>query len=320
MSPTSVHGTRIRDIIDHRTRTRRGKPLTPAQEGLLRKLYERELPFVPKGAPPVKPFWVNLASQFHKHSGREYSWLSVKRRVAGWHQGSLQDERSANVSRASVNSDESPITPDGTEAAVCDLQRPQVQPHITWPALSPNGSSQPQDHPDLDQSELGRSPRIPDEMQPSCLLSAMAPQSVAEAKFHRKSLSRSRSRSPDQVSCYMRPHRSLSAKRRPASVVRRKCPRLASASHNAAVSGPKPAWDVAVDLDSASTANPCGIGHFNDLLEEDEACDIVRGSTRLAPEDGSTCNGLLESSDLSDPGGLPVTPVVIPRRGAGPKK
>lgn len=79
----SVNGAILSDIvIDQRTKSGRGKKLTLAQENVLKRLYELELPLLPDGQPPAKRFWVNLASRFQQCTGRDYSWLSVRRKLA----------------------------------------------------------------------------------------------------------------------------------------------------------------------------------------------------------------------------------------------
>ncbi|CAI7638523.1 unnamed protein product [Penicillium crustosum] len=102
MDLASARGTKLSDIvINHRPSTGRGKRLTIPQEGVLRRLYEQELPSLSNGELPARGFWENLASQFHKRTGREYSWLSVKRRAAGWGQKSVETDRRLDTSRAS---------------------------------------------------------------------------------------------------------------------------------------------------------------------------------------------------------------------------
>ncbi|KAJ5143902.1 uncharacterized protein N7515_002689 [Penicillium bovifimosum] len=325
MDLTSVRGgTIVKDIVvDHcpsTGRRPRGKPLTPAQEGLLRELFEQELLFVPKGSQPLKPFWVNLASRFREHSGQEYSWLSVKRRAAGWHQGSPENERPVDVSRASLNRGESPVTENKSEAAVRDPPKSQVQSGIPRRALAQNGSSQPQDPVNLDRPEPLRGPGVPDEMQPSHFSSAKALNSVTKSKSHRKSRSPDRSRSPDHVSRHRYRHRSPPAKRHTMRVALTKHYRLASASHKAAPSGLKPASDASAGLNHASTPNFAGLDHIRDSSGEDDAGNLLRDSTRSPPKEDSISDNLLEISDLSDTDDLPATPVSIPRRDAVLKK
>lgn len=87
VSPTrlaSAHGAVISDIVlEKRPCTGRGRKLTLAQENVLNRLYELERPSLPDGEVPVKPFWVHLASRFQQCTGRDYSWLSVRRRIMG---------------------------------------------------------------------------------------------------------------------------------------------------------------------------------------------------------------------------------------------
>ncbi|KAJ5357713.1 hypothetical protein N7541_004871 [Penicillium brevicompactum] len=75
------HGAADRSCLG--TWGRRGKKLTLAQENVLRRLYELESPSIPEGQIPVKKFWVYLATRFQQCTGREYSWLSVRRKIMG---------------------------------------------------------------------------------------------------------------------------------------------------------------------------------------------------------------------------------------------
>jgi hypothetical protein len=327
MDLTSARGTKVSDIvIDHRPSTGRGKKLTPAQEGVLRELFEQALPSVPKGAPLVKSFWVNVASRFREDTGREYSWLSVKRRAAGWHQGSPEDERPVDVSRASVISGENPVTENEPEAAVCEPQGPEVPSNIPRPALSQNGTSPQRQEPvNLDRTDLEKSPGVPDGMQGSFFSSVKASKSGKKKsgkkpKSSRKSRTRRRSRSPDLVSRPRHRHCSSSPKRRTKRVSRRLHHQLASASHDTPASGSKPASDAPADLNPAWKPNSSGLDHVRDLLGEDDTGNLLRHSTRSPLKEDPVSDSLLEFPELSDPDDLPVTPILILRRRAVAKE
>ncbi|KAJ6008866.1 hypothetical protein N7522_003882 [Penicillium canescens] len=78
----TVRGAVLSDIkVDDGPPSMRGKPLTPAQEAVLWSLYLRHVPDRPGDKLPGKKFWCDLALKFVKHTGRTYSWLSVKRRI-----------------------------------------------------------------------------------------------------------------------------------------------------------------------------------------------------------------------------------------------
>lgn len=102
MGLASAYGGILTDIrVEKRLATGRGKKLTLAQENVLRRLYELELPSIPHGEIPVKRFWVHLAARFHQCCGREYSWLSVKRKIMGSVADSQQPIPNSCVEQAS---------------------------------------------------------------------------------------------------------------------------------------------------------------------------------------------------------------------------
>lgn len=137
---SSANGTLIPDIVvDRRLSSGRGKKLTPAQENVLKRLYEQESPSLPKGELPTKRFWIHLATRLRRCIGREYSWLSVKRKVIGFIDDGHRSLHPQQISRIGNSGDMSPAVEPAPSDAVGDSPR---QDTIEEKSLSPQTREQ----------------------------------------------------------------------------------------------------------------------------------------------------------------------------------
>lgn len=158
----SVKGAVLSDmVIDQRTGSGRGKKLTLAQENVLTRLYELELPLLPEGEPPAKRFWVNLASRFQKCTGRDYSWLSVRRKLtksANKGQHPTCSQPSEGIAQVG---DESPVVEPVPLNASNDPPRQRVLENGTQlPQQQDQTSMDPRGSNGSEYSELERSPPV----------------------------------------------------------------------------------------------------------------------------------------------------------------
>lgn len=328
----SARGTKLSDIvIDHRPLTGRGKKLTLAQEGVLRRLYEQELPSVSNGELPAKGFWMNLASQFREQTGREYSWLSVKRRAASWGRKSVEIGRQLDTSSASQLGIQKSV-PGPSHQEIAHESPPQEgsdnseQPTISQTKPSPYS----QDSKTPESSQLERSPGIGDWLQRSWVSGGPDPSpdpSQDTSGIHRSprlSQSRPRSRSPQRVSQLRDRRRSPSQTRRTKAISRRLHDQLASSSDGIVASGPNPLSGSSsayerVQFSHLSKRNPPGFNRIRKRTEKDEPetpQSRRTDSERSKPEENNVSNGPPVSPHLSDQDDLPLAPTRILRRRA----
>ncbi|KAJ5963910.1 uncharacterized protein N7479_003786 [Penicillium vulpinum] len=323
MDLASARGTKISDIvIDNRPSTGRGKKLTLAQESLLRRLYEQELPSVSNDEPQAKGFWVKLASQFHQQTGREYSWSSVKRRAAGWHQKSPEIERRLDASRASELGIEDSVVEPSHQDTVRESPRRQGLRDSEHPVL-PQSKPSPhlQDSNTLELSQLERSPGVGDWSQRNSLSSVKdsSQDTSRNLKSPRVSPSRPRSRSPQRASQPRYRRRSPSTTRRAKIIPKQLRHQLASSSdgtiatsHNP-LSGSFSAHDN-VQLSHPSKGTPPELNRAREPVEKDGPESHARGFTRSKRGENKVSNDLLASPNLSEQDDLPLTPTRITRR------
>lgn len=326
MDLTSARGTKLSDIvIDHRPSTGRGKKLTLAQEGVLRRLYEKELPSVSNSELPAKWFWENLASQFHEQTGREYSWLSVKRRAAGWGQKSVETDPLLDTSRATELGIENSV-PEPSHHEIADESPPQEgsynseQPTLSqkMPSPHPRNSNSPE------LSQLERNPGVGDWLQRSWLSGGPDPSQDTSGNLRSPRLSkpRPRSRSPQRALQPGYRRRSPSPKRRTKIISKRLHDQLASSSDGIVASGPNPLSDYSpahqdVKLSHLSRRNPPGFNRIRETVEKDDfenPQSHPRDSERSKPRENNARNSLLASPNLSDQDDLPLAPTRIMRR------
>ncbi|KGO77710.1 hypothetical protein PITC_009800 [Penicillium italicum] len=322
MDFASARGTKLSDIvIDHRPSTGRGKKLTLAQEGVLRRLYEQELPSVSNVELPAKGFWVNLASLFHEQTGREYSWLSVKRRAAGWRQKSVEIDR-LDASRASELGHEDSVPGPSNQDIAHQSSRHEGSCDSELPKMPQNKPSpHPQDSKNQELSQLETSPGAGDWLQRSWLSGGPDPKQDTSRNLGspRMSQPRLRSRSPQCVSQPKYRHRSPSPTRRTKITSERLHHQLASSSDGNVASGHK---HLSVTLPAPEDVQPSHPGKrtspgFNRIREsmekaeaEDHACDPARSKQGQK----KVSNGLLASPHLSEQDELPLAPTRIMRR------
>ncbi|KAJ9485556.1 hypothetical protein VN97_g7807 [Penicillium thymicola] len=328
MDLASARGTKLSDIvIDHRPLTGRGKKLTLAQEGVLRRLYEQELHSVPNCELPAKGFWTNLASQFREQTGREYSWLSVKRRAASWGRKSVEIGRQLDTSSASQLGIQNSV-PGPSHQEIAHESPPQEgsynseQPTIsqTKPSLYPQDSNTPE------SSQLERSPGIGDWLQRSWVSGGPDPSQDTSGNHRSPRLCqpRPRSRSPQRVSQLRDRRRSPSPTRRTKAISKRLHDQQASSSDGIVASGPNPLSGSSsayerVQLSHLSKRTPPEFNRIRKTTETDEpeTPDSHRtDSERPKPEEDNVSNGLPVSPDLSDQDDLPLAPTRILRRRA----
>ncbi|CAG8890618.1 unnamed protein product [Penicillium egyptiacum] len=308
MDLTSARGTKLSDIvIDHRPSTGRGKRLTLAQEGILRRLYEQELPSVPSGELPVKGFWVNLASRFREQTGREYSWLSVKRRAAGWRQKPLEIDRRLDASELGVG--DSKFEPRHRDIAreLPSQQDSRDSEQSTLPPIKP--SPEQQDSNTLESSELEKGPGVGDWLQRSCFSGATdpSPDTSKKVRSPRMAQPRPRSKSTQRVSHPGYRGRSPSTTRRTKIISRRLHRQLASSS------GSAPA-DEDVQLSHLSTRKPPEYNSVVESVGKDESENHARQPARSKRGESKVSNGLPASPHLSEQDDLPLAPIRIKRR------
>ncbi|KAJ5607844.1 hypothetical protein N7537_004463 [Penicillium hordei] len=326
MDLASARGTKLSDIvIDHRPSTGRGKKLTLAEEGVLRRLYEQALPSVSNGELPAKGFWVNLASQFHEQTGREYSWLSVKRRAAGWGQKSVETDRRLDTSRASELEVESSV-PRPSHQEIAHESPPKEgsynseQPTLSQTKPSPHA----RDSNPSELSQLERSLDVGDWLQHSWFSGGQDPSQDTSGNPRPPGLSqpRPRSRSPQRVSQPRYRRRSPSPTRRTKVVSKRLHQQLASSSDGIGTPGPNPLSGFSpayeeVQLSHPSRRNPPGLNRIRETVEKDEPKNPEshpRDSERSKPRENNIRNGRLVSPHLSKQDDLPLAPTRIMRR------
>lgn len=326
MSPmdfASARGTKLSDIvIDHRPSTGRGKKLTFAQEGVLRRLYEQALPSVPNGKLPMKGFWVNLASRFHEQTGREYSWLSVKRRAAGWGQESLEIDRRLDTSRASDLGHEESVAEPSHQDIARESPRQKGSCDSDQPALPQNKPpTYPQDSNTLELSQLEKGPGVGDGLQRSWFSGVIDPSQDTSRKPRspRVSQPRPQSKSPQRVSQPRYRRRSPSPTKRAKIISKRLHHQLASSSDGIIASGPTPlsgssAAHEDVKLSHLSKRNPPGFNRVRDTVEKDEPVNHARDSAISKRGENKVSSGLLASPHLSEQDDLPLAPTRIKRR------
>ncbi|KAJ5194258.1 hypothetical protein N7491_001594 [Penicillium cf. griseofulvum] len=322
MDLASARGTKLSDIVvDHRPSTGRGKKLTLAQEGVLKRLYEQELPSVPNAEAPVKGFWVNLAERFREQTGREYSWLSVKRRAAGWRQNSPEVDRRLDGSFASdVRAEDSVAGPSyqhiGRESprsqGSCDSEQAPL------PQKSP--SPQLQDSKTQELSPLERSPSVGNWLQRNLFSGVTVPSQGNNSNIEssRVSQRRPRSRSPERVSQPRYRRRSSSTTRRTKMISKRLHRQLASSSDAIFASGPNPLSDSSahedMQLPQLNKRNPPGLNRVHESVEKDEPDDPAHDSAGSKLGDSKVSNSLMASPHLSEQDDLPLAPARIMRR------
>ncbi|KAF4766007.1 hypothetical protein N7455_005248 [Penicillium solitum] len=324
MDLASARGTKLSDIvIDHRPSTGRGKKLTIAQEGVLRRLYEQELPSLSNGELPARGFWEKLASQFHKQTGREYSWLSVKRRAAGWGRKSVETDRRLDTSRDSELGIENSV-PEPSHHEISHGSPPQEgsynseQPTLSQTKPSPH----PQDSNTPELSQLERSPGVGDWLQRSRFSDGPEPSQDTSANLRSPRLSkpRPRSRSPQRLSRPGYRHQSPSPKRRTKITSKRLHDQLASSSDEIVASGLNTLSGYShqdVKLSHMSRRNPPGFNRIRETMEKDEPetpRNHPHDSERSKPRGNNIRNGLPVSPHLSDQDDLPQAPTRIMRR------
>ncbi|KAJ5402337.1 uncharacterized protein N7487_008233 [Penicillium crustosum] len=326
MDLASARGTKLSDIvINHRPSTGRGKRLTIPQEGVLRRLYEQELPSLSNGELPARGFWENLASQFHKRTGREYSWLSVKRRAAGWGQKSVETDRRLDTSRASELEIENSVSEPSDHEIPHDPPPQEGSYNSEQPTLSqtkPSPHSRYSNIPEL--SQLERSPGVGDWLQRSWVSGRPDPSqnTSGNLRSHRLSKPRPRSRSPQGVSQPGYRRRSPSPKRRTKITSKRLQDQLSSSSNVIAAPGPNhlsgysPAYEY-VRPSHLGRRNFPRFNHIRETTEKDEPENPEnhpRDSERAKTRENYVRNGLLVSPHLSDEDDLPLAPTRIMRR------
>ncbi|OQD67625.1 hypothetical protein PENPOL_c003G03720 [Penicillium polonicum] len=322
----SARGTKLSDVvINHRPSTGRGKKLTLAQESVLRRLYEQELPSVSNGELPTKAFWVNLASQFHEETGREYSWLSVKRQAAGWGQISVETDRRLDTPRASELGIENSV-PEPSHQEIAHESPPQESSHDNeQPTLSQTKHSpHPRDSNTPELSQLERSPGVGDWLQRSWVSGGPDPSQDTGGNLGSPRLSQHwpRSRSPRHVSQPTYRRRSPSPTRRTKITSKRLHDQLASSSDGIVASGSNPLSGSSpgyedVKLGHLSKLNPPGSNRIRKTMEKDEPenPDIhPHDSKRPKHRENNVGNGLLVSPHLSDQDDLPLAPTRVMRR------
>lgn len=323
MDLASARGTKLSDIvIDHRPSTGRGKKLTLAQEGVLRRLYEQELPSVSNGKVPAKGFWENLASLFHDHTGREYSWLSVKRRAAGWRQKSVEIDGRLDASRASElgvedwepgPSNQDIARQSSRQEGSCESEQPNMQQNKPPP--------HPQDSKPMGLSQLEESPGVGDWLQRSWFSGDPDPSQDTSRNLRspRMSEPRPRSRSPQRVLQPRYRRRSPSPTRRTRIISKRLHHQLASPTDEIVASGPNP-WSGSslahedVQPSPQGKRNPLGFNHIRESMKKDESENHARDSSRFKRVENKVSNGLLASPRLSEQDDLPLAPTRILRR------
>ncbi|KAJ6169146.1 hypothetical protein N7497_001989 [Penicillium chrysogenum] len=301
MDLASARGTKLSDIvIDHRPSTGRGKKLTLAQENVLKRLYQQKLRSVPDGELPAKGFWVNLASQFREQTGREYSWLSVKRRAAGWSQKSLEIEHRLDAS--DLVAEDSELEPSHQDVA---RESPLRRIH--------------RDSTTLKLSELEKSPGVGDWLQRSWSPGATdpSPGTSKSVRSTRMAQARPRSRSPARVSQPGYRCRSSSTTSRAKSISKRLHQQLASSSN--AVVGPgthplsgSPVYED-VQPSHLSTRKPHEFSRIHRSVENGSE-NHARDSAISKHGKSKVSTGLLASPHLSEQDDLPLAPTRIKRR------
>ncbi|KAJ5502532.1 hypothetical protein N7463_005406 [Penicillium fimorum] len=323
MDFASARGTKLSDIvIDHRPSTGRGKKITLAQEGVLRRLYEQELPSVSNDEVPVKAFWVNLASRFREQTGREYSWLSVKRRAAGWRQKSLEVDQRLDISRGSkLRVEDSVAGPSHHDIARESPQR-QGSCDSEKPALSQKKPSlHLEDSNTLGLSQLERSPGVGDWLQRNFFSGITDPSqdNNSNLKSPRVSQRRPRSRSPQRVSQPRYRRRSPSTTRRTKTISKRLHHQLASSSDGIVTSGPNPFPRCSPAHEDMQPGHlglqkPPGFNRVRESVESNEPENNARDPASFKHGDSKVSNGLLASPYLSEQDDLPLAPTRIMRR------
>ncbi|KXG54205.1 uncharacterized protein PGRI_073490 [Penicillium griseofulvum] len=321
MDLASARGTKLSDIVvDHRPSTGRGKKLTLAQESVLKRLYEQELPSVSNAGAPLKGFWVNLASRFSEQTGREYSWLSVKRRAAGWRQKSPEVDRQLDVSHASGVGAEASVAGPSNQDIGRDTPRYQGSSDSEKPTL-PQASPSPQlwDSKTRELTPLERSRGVGDWLQRSLFSGVTAPSQDNDSNIESSRISqrRPRSRSPDRVSQPRYRRRSPSPTRRTKIVSKRLHHHLAS-SDAIFASGPNPLSSSSahedMQLGQPSNRTPGGLNRVQESVEEDDPDDPGHDSAGSKRGESELSNGLTESPHLSGQDDLPLAPAPIMRR------
>ncbi|KAI2710241.1 hypothetical protein CBS147332_5942 [Penicillium roqueforti] len=306
----SARGTKLNDIVvDHRPSTGRGKKLTLAQEGVLKRLYEQKLPAVSNGELPAKKFWLDVASRFHEETGREYSWLSVKRRAAGWRQKSPEVDQRLDASHASkLGIEDLVIEPNHQDISHQSLseQNSYARKQLTLsqkPSLHPRGSNT------LGLSQIERSPGVTEPTQDTSrnLESLLISQP------------RTRSTSPQRVSQPKYRHRSPSTMRRTKLVSKRLHHQLASPADGIVDSGPDPLSDSSGAYENVQPIypgkrNPAGFNRIRESVEQNEPEKNARNSAISKHGVNKVSNRLLASPGLSGQDDLPLAPTRIMRR------
>ncbi|OQE41871.1 hypothetical protein PENCOP_c004G06972 [Penicillium coprophilum] len=323
MDLASARGTKLNDIvIGHRPSTGRGKKLTLAQEGVLRRLYEQELPSVSNDEVPVKAFWLNLASRFHDQTGREYSWLSVKRRAAGWGHKSPEVDQQLETSRTSqLVVEDSVAAPSHQDIAresplkkgSCDSEQ------IALPQQKLSLHPQNSNTPGLSQSERG--PDSGDWLQRNLLPGAE--DSIRDKNSNVKCPPVSQRR-PQSIS----PHRGLqpryrcrspSTTRRTKIVSKRLHHHLGSPPDGMVMpapyplSGSSPAHED-IPLGHLSKKAPPEFSRLRKSVEKDGPENSPRDAVRSKRGESKVSDSFLALAHLSEQDGLPPTPTRITRR------
>ncbi|KAJ5824982.1 hypothetical protein N7447_007322 [Penicillium robsamsonii] len=325
MDFASARGTKLGDIvIDHRPSTGRGKKITLAQEGVLRRLYEQELPSVPKDEVPVKAFWVNLASRFREQTGREYSWLSVKRRAAGWRQKSPKVDQRLDISRDTELGIEDSVAGPSHQDIARESSRQQGSCDSEQPALPHKKPSlHPEDPNTLGLSQLEGSPGVGDWLQRNLFsgVTDSTQDNHSNLKSPRVSQRRPRSRSPRRVS-QPRYRRQSPSTRRTKIISKRLHYQLASSSDGIVTSVPNPLSRCSpahedIQPGHLGKQNPPRFNRVRESVEYDEPENNARDSTRLKHGESNVSNGPLTSPHLSEQDDLPLAPTRIMRRRVG---
>ncbi|KAJ5473861.1 hypothetical protein N7475_003427 [Penicillium sp. IBT 31633x] len=327
MDLASARGTKVRDIvIDHRPSTGRGKKLTLAQERVLRTLYEQELPSLAQGEQPVKSFWVNLASRFREHTGREYSWLSVKRRAAAWRQRSSGGEEQLDTPHAGEVSGENPL--DRTGHGFVARNYPGLQVPCDAPQLAPSRSTpspNPEDPSHSDHSEHEKSPGVSSWLQHNWFsgVTGQVQGTGKDSRSSRMSKSRLRSRSPQHVSRPKYRRRSPSPKRRTQVMPKQMYQQSASASRESPVFDPN-ASDLSahegMELNPSSNQKIPEIRGSRESAEKNNAYYLADNSEMPKRGYKTASQSPPESPQLSETDDLPVAPALIVRRRAVPNE
>ncbi|KAG0157163.1 hypothetical protein PDIDSM_4348 [Penicillium digitatum] len=312
----SARGTKLSDIvIDRRPSTGRGKKLTSAQEGTLKKLYEQELPSVSNGELPAKGFW-SIASLFCEQTGREYSWLSVKRRAAGWRQKSVGIDRRRYSFRASELGAEDSVPEPSQQDVACQSSRQEGTCDSKLskaPQKIPSPFPQDLNKPEL--SQLDRSADVGDWSQRSWVSGDPDPSQDTSRNLKPPRISQPSPRSspPLRVSQPRYRHRSPSPKRPTKTISNRLHHQLASFSDGKVVSSlnPLPVASPAREYLQASHPGktiPAESNRARKLTEKDEPENHARDSAR------SKRGGLLVPAHFSEQDDLPLAPTQIKRR------